>query len=116
MKRRNTVRGGEGGKQGGGNNRNHNHNKKTKKQHPTPPVIGTVATRTRHHKKEKAAKWQHPVSILINIVSYADPELVRDMCGVSTQFRDLIYNHPGMEQNRVVPLLSIRPSEQEPER
>ena len=108
MKRRNIVRGGEGGAQGG-NNRNHNKKKKT--QPPAPPVIGTVATRTRHHKKAKAAKWQHPVSILINILSYADPELVRDMCGVSTQFRDLIYNHPGMEQNRVVPLLSIRPSE-----
>ena len=112
MKRRNTVRGGEGGKQGGGNNRNHNHNKKTKKQHPTPPVIGTVATRTRHHKKEKAAKWQHPVSILINIVSYADPELVRDLCGVSKQFRDIIYHNPGME-NKIVPLIWIRPSEEE---
>ena len=112
MKRRNTVRGGKGGEQGGGNNRNHN--KKKKKQPPVPPVIGTVGTRTRHHKKAKAAKWQHPVSILINIFGYADPELVRELCGVSKQFRDIIYHNPGMEENRVVPLLSIRPSENEP--
>lgn len=110
MKRRNTVRGGEGGEQGG-NNRNHN--KKKKKQPPAPPVIGTVATRTRHHKKAKAAKCQHPVSILINIFGYADPELLRLLCGVSKQFRDIIYHNPGME-NKIVPLLWIRPSEEEP--
>ena len=115
----------DGGKEKGNegeNSTNHNssrgndHKKrKTKKDphHPPPPVIGTVATRTRRHKRDIAIKWKHPISILINIMRYADFETIRMLCCVSKQFYDLIYNDPRMEHNRAVPLLCIRPSEKQ---
>ena len=45
-------------------------------------------------------------------MGYTDPETtIRMMCCVSTQFRDILYNDPGMEHNRAVLLLFISPSE-----
>ena len=46
-------------------------------------------------------------------MGYADPETIRMLCCVSKQFYDIITNDPGMENNRVIPLLQISPSEQE---
>ena len=108
MKRRGTCT-----TQGGGRRNKHTRgtNKKNKTSPPPPPVLGTVATRTRRQQKTKASTWNSPVSILINILTYADPGTIRQACCVSTQFRDLIYHDPGMAKNRVVPLLEIRPSE-----
>jgi len=73
-------------------------------------VLGSVATRTRRQENEIATKWNQPIPILINIMSYADPETIRTLCCVSKQCYDLIYNDPGMKNNRAVPLLVIRPS------
>ena len=43
-------------------------------------------------------------------MGYADPDTMRKLCCVSKQFYDIIANNPGMEQNRVVPLLEISPA------
>ena len=76
-----------------------------------PPVLGTVATRTRRQKKTAAAKWNQPLSVIINILMYADPETVRVLCRVSKQFLDIIRNSPGTKEHRVIPLLQIAASE-----
>ena len=121
MKRRRSSQEGGGNGKGKGNeggNNISNNKKGTKKKkkknplllHPQPPVLGTVATRTRRQQREIATKWNQPISILINIMSYADPETIRTLCCVSKQCYDLIYNDPGMKNNRAVPLLVIRPS------
>ena len=110
MKRRSTV----GGEESGQGRNSHNSNdkrKKNKKQPHRPPVLGTVATRTRHQQKTNASAWQQPIPILINIMGYADPETIRMLCCVSQQFYDLITNNPGLEHNRVIPLLQISPAE-----
>ena len=109
MKRTSTVGGGESGHEGN----NHNNNKRNNKKHRPhpPPVLGTVATRTRHQQKTNASAWQQPIPILINIMGYADPETIRMLCCVSQQFYDLITNNPGLEHNRVIPLLQISPAE-----
>ena len=86
-------------------------NKKEKKKPPPPPVIDTVATRTRRQKRDIATKWKQPISILINIMGYADPDTIRVLCCVSKQFYDIIANDPGMEHNRAIPLLQITPAE-----
>ena len=111
MKRTSTVGGGESGHEGN----NHNNNKRNNKKHRPhpPPVLGTVATRTRHQQKTNASTWQQPLPVLINIMGYANPETIRMLCCVSKQFYDLITNDPGMENNRVIPLLQISASEQE---
>jgi len=121
MKRRRSSQEGGGNGKGKGNeggNNSINNKKGTKKKkkknplllHPQPPVLGTVATRTRRQEKEIATKWNQPIPILIHIMSYADPETIRTLCCVSKQCYDLIYNDPGMKNNRAVPLLVIRPS------
>ena len=110
--------GNDKGKRNEGGNNSSNNKKGTKKKkkknplllHPQPPVLGTVATRTCRQQREIATKWNQPISILINIMSYADPETIRTLCCVSKQCYDLIYNDPGMKNNRAVPLLVIRPS------
>ena len=119
MKRRSTVEGEESGQGGNNHNRlnnndNNNKRKKNKQKHRPhpPPDLGTVATRTRHQQKAIASTWQQPITILIHIMSYADPETIRMLCCVSQQFYDLITHNPGMEQNRVIPLLQISPSEE----
>ena len=89
----------------GENNRSNTKKKKKRKTNPAPPVIGTVATRTRHQKKTQASRWNQPVPILVNMLSYADPELLRLLCCVSKQFHDIIYKNFFF-----VPLLCIRPS------
>ena len=104
--------------QGGGGKRNKHTTRTIKKKQktsppPPPPIFGTVATRTRRQQKTKASTWNQPVSILITILSYADPETIRQACCVSKQFCDLVYNNPGMAKNRVVPLLEIRPSSED---
>ena len=84
--------GGKGKRNEGGNSSSNNSSRgndnrkgKTKKDphHPPPPVIGTVATRTRRHQRDIATKWKHPISILINIMRYADSETIRMLCCVS---------------------------------
>ena len=102
----------------GGRKRNKHTTRTIKKKQktsppPPPPIFGTVATRTRRQQKTKASTWNQPVSILITILSYADPETIRQACCVSKQFCDLVYNNPGMAKNRVVPLLEIRPSSED---
>lgn len=97
---------------GGGGFQQNKKSNKTKKPPPTS-VIGTVATRTRHQQKKKASSWNKPIPILINILTYADPETIRQACLVSKQFYDIIFNAPAMENHRVVPLLQISPSEME---
>ena len=95
-----------------GNNKNRN-GKTTKKKDPPspkPPVLGTVATRTRRQQRDIATKWKEPLSILIHIMGFADPDTIRVLCCVSKQFSDLISNDPRMEQNRAIPLLVIRPA------
>lgn len=72
--------------------------------------MGTVATRTRHQQKKKASSWNKPIPILIHIFTYADPETLRMICLVSTQFYDIITNAPAMANHHVVPLLQISPS------
>ena len=120
MKRKSIVRGGGEDENGDGgttkkhssNSSSNNKRKKTKtNSSPSPPVIGTVATRTRRQTKAIASSWNQPLSILINIMSYADPETIRLLCCVSKQFYDLITNNPGLEHNRVIPLLQISPAE-----
>ena len=128
MKRKSSARGGGGGddekwEEGTNKNRSsssssndgNNKKKKNKTNLPPPPkrpsVIGTVATRTRRQQKELATKWNQPIAILIHIMGYADPETIRMLCCVSKQFRDLIANDPGMEQNRAIPLLQITPAD-----
>jgi len=117
MKRKSIRRGGGEDENGdGGTNKKHsssnnNKRKSNKTNLPTPPIIGTVATRTRRQQKEIATKWNEPIPILIHIMGYADPETVRILCCVSKQFNDLIVNDPGMEHNRAVPLLQIGPAE-----
>ena len=108
MKRR--ARGGGTGGGGGGIQQNKNKNKTKKPPPPPPPVIGTVATRTRHQQKTKASSWNKPIPILINIFTYADPETLRILSLVSTQFYDIICNSPAMINHCVVPLLQISPS------
>ena len=120
MKRKSIVRGGGEDENGDGgttkkhssNSSSNNKRKKTKtNSSPSPPVIGTVAKRTRRQTKAIASSWNQPLSILINIMSYADPETIRLLCCVSKQFYDLITNNPGLEHNRVIPLLQISPAE-----
>ena len=82
-----------------------------RKASPLPPVPGTVATRTRRQEKNAAAKWNQPLSVIINILLYADPETVRILCLLSKQFLDIIRNSPAMKNHRVIPLLQISPSE-----
>jgi len=94
-----------------GRNDNDRQKEKEKLPPPPPPVIGTVATRTRRQKRDIATKWKQPISILINIMGYADPETIRMLCCVSKQFYDIIANDPGMEHNRAIPLLQISPAE-----
>ena len=84
-----------------------------RKSSPLPPVLGTVATRTRRQEKAAAAKWNQPLSVILNILMYADPETVRVLCRVSKQFLDIIRNSPGMKDHRVIPLLQINASESE---
>ena len=104
-------RGEENGKGMRKEGRNDNNRKKEKKKPPPPPVIDTVATRTRRQKRDIATKWKQPISILINIMGYADPDTIRVLCCVSKQFYDIIANDPGMEHNRAIPLLQITPAE-----
>ena len=113
MKRRGTCTtpGGGGGEGKRNTHTTRTNKKKQKTAPPLPPVLGTVATRTRRQTREIATKWTEPIAILIHILSYADPETIRQACCVSKQFHDLIYHNPGMVTNRVVPLLEIRPSE-----
>ena len=82
-----------------------------RKSSPLPPVPGTVATRTRRQEKNAAAKWNQPLSVIINILLYADPETVRILCLLSKQFLDIIRNSPAMKDRRVIPLLQIKASE-----
>ena len=115
MKRKRITPGGGGGDENGdgGTNkkRSSRNNRQKNSSPPPPPVIGTVATRTRRQKREMSTKWNQPISILITIMGYADPETIRMLCCVSKQFYGLIANDPGMEQNRAVPLLQISPAE-----
>ena len=106
MKRRGTCT-----TQGGGRRNKHTRRTNKKKKISPPPVLGTVATRTRRQQQKNASTWNQPVSILINILTDADPETIRQACRVLKQFHDIIYNDPAMANNRVVPLLEIRPSE-----
>ena len=122
MKRKSIIRGGGGGENDngeGGTTKKHssssssNNNKRKKnktKSSPSPPVIGTVATRTRRQTKAIASSWNQPLSILINIMRYADPETIRMLCCVSKQFYDLIYKDSRMKNNRAIPLLQISPA------
>ena len=122
-RRRRNSRGGGRRRSGQGkgkeSERGHNSNKTSKKKDPypppPPPVLGTVATRTRRQQRDIATKWNQPISILIHIMGYADPETIRTLCCVSKQFSDLISNDSRMEQNRAVPLLQIRPSKEQEE-
>ena len=125
MKRgRSSSHEGEGNDKGKGNeggNNSSNNKKGTKKKkkkknpllHPQPPVLGTVATRTRRQTNAIASTWNHPRPLIIKILNYADPETIRTLCCVSKQFYDIIAYDPGMEQNRAIPLLEISPCAKE---
>ena len=76
-------------------------------------MLGTVATRTRRQEKATAAKWNQPLSVILNILMYADPKTVRVLCCVSKQFLDIIRYSPAMKDHRVIPLLQISTSESE---
>ena len=95
------------------NSRNKYTNKKRRRRSseasPPPPALGTVATRTRGRTKKTASTWDKPITILLNILSYADPETLRLVCLVSKQFLDIVRNAPGME-NKWIPLSQISPS------
>jgi len=113
-------KGNEGGNNNSSNNRGSNNKKGTKKKkkknpllHPQPPVLGTVATRTRRQTNAIASTWNHPRPLIIKILSYADPEMIRMLCCVSKQFYDIIAYDPGMEHNRAIPLLQISPCAKE---
>ena len=83
------------------------------KSSPLPPVLGTVATRTRRQQKTAAANWNQPLSVILHILMYADPDTVRILCRVSQQFLDIIRNSPAMKEHRVIPLLQINASKSE---
>ena len=114
-------KGNEGGNNSSNNNRGSNNKKGTMKKkkkknpllHPQPPVLGTVATRTRRQTNAIASTWNHPRPLIIKILSYADPETIRTLCCVSKQLYDIIAYDPGMEYNRAIPLLEISPRAKE---
>ena len=108
MKRRQHTRGGEGGGGGGGKN-----------QRQEQPISGismmTTTTRATNHQKKTSLSASALTNtlvrpLLVECLTYADPDTIRVLCCVSKQFRDLIYNDPQMEHNRVIRLLEIRPS------
>ena len=53
-----------------------------------------------------------PRLLLANIMSYFDPETLRTACLLCKELYDIIYHHPGMEQ-QVSPLLTISPSSED---
>ena len=81
-----------------------------RKSSPLPPVLGTVAMRTRRQQKTAAANWNQPLSVILRILMFADPDTVRILCCVSQQFLDIIRNSPLMKEHRVIPLLQISAS------
>ena len=98
-----------GGINNSGNKYTHKKKRRRSSESPPPPALGTVATRTRGRTKRTASTWDKPITILLNILSYADPETLRLVCLVSKQFLDIVRNAPGME-NKWIPLLQISPS------
>ena len=95
------------------NNRNrksnsNNRNGKKKKRRITTTIDDVVASRTRGKKKATALSLITILRpLLVECLTYLDPESIRQVCLLSKLFKGIIHNHPGMESNRVIPLLQI---------
>ena len=50
--------------------------------------------------------------LFVECLTYLDPESIRQVCLLSTEFLDIVQNDPGMDNNRVIPLLQISSSNQ----
>ena len=92
MKRSNTEMGGGEDAGGGGNNRI---NKSSSSSSSTS--ISTILLRP----------------LLVGCLTYLDSESIRQVCLLSKEFLDIVQHDPGMENNRVVPLLFVSSSKEQ---
>ena len=91
MKRSNTeMRGGEEDEGGGGGN-----NRINKKSSSSTSICSILVR-----------------PLLVECLTYLDPESIRQVCLLSKEFLDMVHNDPGMDNNRVIPLLQISPSKE----
>jgi hypothetical protein len=93
-------------KRGNSKNKNNNDNRKRPPPPPPPPLPGVIASRTRRQKRAIESKWDIPIPIIIQIISWLDQDSLMDLSLVSKQLRDIICNEPG-NKNRIIPVLEV---------
>ena len=107
-RRRHTRRGRRGGTRG-------------KNQRQQQPISGIVVTARAISSYPKTAPYvvrsaSSPLTdilvrpLLVECLTYLDQPSLRAVCLLSTVFRDIVCNDKGMKNHRVIPLLEIRPS------
>jgi hypothetical protein len=87
-------------------------NSKKNNNRKRPPIesYDDIATRTRRQKMANAAKWDIPIPIIIEIISWLNQEDLMNMSLVSKQSHGIIANEPG-NKNKILPVFEIRMSE-----